>query len=142
MQECIQLYDGFYGRQPSDFWESTGKQTRTPMDLTCMMAVIIAADKKKVETTSASSKRIEQEPINKEGSCQQACDRDGCQCEGFNNCIGRQGHQRRPHQCHAESGSTSHPVARGLRPVLVQRIRILKLMLCRLRSPLKKFLVR
>ena len=33
------------------------------------------------------------------GSCQRACSLDQCSCEGFRKCIGRAGHQRRPHRC-------------------------------------------
>jgi len=70
------------------------------------MAVLTAMDKKE---TSSSFVMVEEVmsvpgPIGKSDKCGAACTQPDCRCEGFGSCIGRKGHLRLHHQCHADSG--------------------------------------
>ena len=72
--------------------------------------VVSVEDKGKEEPVPPPPRSAGQEVVSAgDGSCQKACNLDGCSCEGFRKCIGRSGHRRRPHRCSflPEVGSTS-----------------------------------
>jgi hypothetical protein len=112
LQEGIRLRDVLRWQQ-SKYWESKGNQTRPYAEAFSMMAidkVVATEDKGKEVPVPPPPWPAEREVVNTDdGSCQKACSLDGCSCEGFRTCIGRSGHQRRPHRCSflLEVGSTS-----------------------------------
>ena len=113
MNECVQLREDFR-RQRDEGWQSKGARMRSCQEALSMMAikkVVTAEDKRETEPVPPPPCPLERETVSADGSCQQTCDRDDGPCEGFNKCIGRLGHQRRPHQCRvileSASGSAS-----------------------------------